>query len=281
MKARFYFLLALFATLSYSLSAQQRIITAGSSSTEFVCALGFCDNIVGTDRTSTYPEKLQSLPSIGYRGGINAEGIISLRPDLVVFEEDYVKPEVIDQVRSTGVKTLVVKHNDKSFEDSKVRIRAIAAELNKKQEAEALIKKIEADFTALKKKIEATKLRPTILCVYARGTGSMQVAGQNSSFGLLPMAGAVNAVPDIDGYKPLNTESLIQTNPDYILFFTSGLESVGGIEGALKITGVEQTTAGKRKQIIAMDGIFLTNWGPRVAQAAEELFYLTHPEAKK
>lgn len=281
MKRLFCSLLALFATLSSGLYAQQRIVTAGSSSTEFVCALNAGDNIVATDRTSTYPEKMQALPSIGYRSGINAEGIISLRPDLVIFEEDYVKSEVIEQIRSSGIKILVVKHNDKSFEDTKVRIRAIAAALKKEQEGETLIKTIEANLTALKKKIEAAKSRPKVLCVYARGAGSMQVAGQNTSFGLLPLAGAVNAVPDIDGYKPLNSESLIQVNPDYILFFTTGLESVGGVEGALKITGMDQTTAGKKKQIIAMDGIFLTNWGPRVAQAAEELFYLTHPEAKK
>jgi iron complex transport system substrate-binding protein len=278
---KFWLILIVFSG-AFSLSqAQQRIVTAGSSSTEFVCALGFCDNIVGTDRTSSYPEKMLSLPSIGYRSGINAEGIISLKPDLVIFEEEYVKSEVIEQVRSTGTTTVAVKHNDKSFEDTKIRLRLIATALNKKQEGEELIKKIEADLASLKKKVESTKSRPTVLCVYARGTGSMQVAGRNTSFGLLPLAGAVNAVNDIEGYKPLNTESLIQTNPDYILFFTTGLESVGGIEGALKIVGVEQTTAGKKKQIIHMDGILLTNWGPRVAQAAEELFYLTHPEVKK
>ncbi|MBX2956217.1 MAG: ABC transporter substrate-binding protein [Cyclobacteriaceae bacterium] len=273
--------LVVFGLIHLSISAQKRIITAGSSSTEYVCALGHCDNIVAVDRTSVFPEKMQSLPSIGYRTGINAEGILSLQPDLVIFEEEYVKTEVIDQVRSTGIRTVVVKHNDKSFEDTKARIRLIAAALNKKKEGEDLIKKIEADFASLKKKVEATKSRPTVLCVYARGTGSMQVAGGNTSFGLLPLAGTVNAISDIEGYKPLNAESLIQINPDYILFFTSGLESIGGFEGALKVTGIQQTTAGKKKQIIQMDGVLLTNWGPRVAQAAEELFYLTHPETKK
>lgn len=272
------FLLACCCTLS--LVGQQRIITAGSSSTEIVCALGYCDKIIATDLTSKYPEKVQSLPSIGYRSGIAAEGIVSLTPDLIIFEKDYVKDEVISQIRSTGIKIIVVDH-EQNFESTQRRIRAIALALNKQQDGEKLIQKISADLSALKKKVDASTNRPKVLCVYARGAGNMQVAGSNTSFGLLPLAGVENALAQVDGYKPLNAESLIQTNPDYILLFTSGLESIGGIDGVLAITGVAQTTAGKKRQIISMEGTFLTNWGPRVALAAEELFSLTHPEPKQ
>lgn len=264
---------------AFSAHAQQRIVTAGSSSSEIICALGLCDNIVATDRTSLYPEKLQSLPSIGYRSGISAEGIIAQQPDLVIFERDYVKDELISQLQSTGIQTLVVEQEG-NFKNTQKRIRAIAQAINKEQEGENLIQQIASGLEAVKQKVEASSERPKVLCVYARGEGNMQVAGKNTSFTLLELAGTRNAVPDIDGYKPLNAESLIRANPDYILFFESGLESIGGREAALKITGVQQTTAGKKGQIIAMDGILLTNWGPRVADAALELFYLTHPEAK-
>ena len=266
--------------LTGSLSAQQRIITAGSSSTEIVCALGLTERIVATDKTSLYPEKMQSLPTIGYRTSISAEGIISLKPDLIIFEKEYVSDELVAQLKSTGIKTLVVEHGQ-NFESTKMRIRNIADAINKKPEAEKLIAGLESDLAKVKKKVDATTVRPTVLCVYNRGGGNMQIAGKNTSFGLLPTAGAVNALSEVEGYKPLNAESLILANPDYILFFDSGLQSLGGIEEVLKITGVAQTTAGKKRQIIAMDGILLTNWGPRVAIAAEQLFQLTHPENLK
>lgn len=259
--------------------SQKRIITAGSSSTEIVCALGYCDRIIATDRTSIYPEHMQSLPSIGYRSSINAEGIISQQPDLVIFEKDYVKDDVVSQLNSAGLKTLLVGH-EQNFESTKTRIRSIAGALNKQHEGEVLIKDIEAGLANLEKRVLSTPSRPTILCVYNRGSGNMMVAGKNTSFGLLPLAGTVNAIHELDGYKPLNSEYLIQANPDYILFFTSGLESIGGIEEALKIPGVAQTTAGKMKHIIAMDGIALTNWGPRVVEAANQLFQLTHTDAR-
>ena len=73
------------ALVAYS---QERIITAGSALTETVCALGDCDKIIASDRTSLYPAHIQQLPSIGYRTGINAEGIISMKPTLVIAEKE-------------------------------------------------------------------------------------------------------------------------------------------------------------------------------------------------
>ena len=275
---RIYLILPVLMAMVLQTYSQARIVTAGSSSTEIVCALGLCDKIVATDRTSLYPEKMQSLPSIGYRSGIGAEGIISMKPNLVIFENEYVKDEVVTQLKSTGIRTLLVEH-EQNFESTTARIRRIAAELGKKAEGEALINKIRAEMDEVKAKVDATTSRPRVLCVFNRGTGTMMVAGKNTSFGLVPMAGVVNVMDDVDGYKPLNIEALIKANPDYILFFSSGLESIGGVDGALKITGVNQTTAGKKRQIIAVDGLMLTNWGPRLAEAALELFHLTHPEA--
>jgi iron complex transport system substrate-binding protein len=258
--------------------AQNRIVTAGSSSSEIVCALGYCDKIVSTDRTSVYPAELQKLPSIGYRNSIGAEGIIAQRPDLVILEEEYVKEALIEQLESTGIRTLVVVQ-EYSWESTQERIRAIAEALGDTKAGEDLIDKIAVELSELEKMVASTETSPTVLPVYARGAGNLQVGGSNSAFSLLHLAGTQNAVPEIEGFKPLNTESLIKANPDYILFFTSGLESIGGVDGAMEITGVAQTTAGKKRQIIAMDGVKLTNWGPRVAEAARELFFMTHPES--
>jgi len=261
-------------------SAQDRIVTAGSSTSEIVCALGKCDNIIATDRTSLYPEKLQNLPSIGYRNGISAEGIIAQRPDLVIFEDNYVREDLIKQLQATNINVVVVA-NESNLESTRNRIRTIAEALNAKKAGEALIGEISSDLSELAAKVEETQFEPTVLCVYNRGRGNMMVAGTDTPFSIIELAGAKNAVPEISGFKPLNAESLILANPDYILFFESGLESIGGIEAALKITGVEKTTAGKKRQIIALDGVLLTNWGPRIAEAAEQLFQKLHPETQQ
>ena len=256
-----------------------RIITAGSAMTETICALGLCDKIVASDRTSLYPAEIQKLPSIGYRSGISSEGIISLKPTLVIAEEFYVDEAVLSQVRSTGIKLISIPRAY-NFEGTKKMIREIAVAANKKTEGEKLIAKIESQLAEANAIIKKSKSTPRVLCVYNRGTSSVDAAGTNTFSDILPYVGAVSAVTGVNGYKPLSTEAIIGSNPDYILFFDSGLESLGGVKGAIQIQGVAQTTAGKKQQILAMEGIKLSNFGPRFGEAVKELTLLLHPEVK-
>src|SRR5690606_31039470 len=84
-------------------NSARKIITAGGTITEVVDALGYSDQIIATDITSTYPATMQNLPSIGYRNQIKAEGILALGPDLVLIEEGYLNPAVVDQLQAAQV----------------------------------------------------------------------------------------------------------------------------------------------------------------------------------
>ena len=124
--------------LSIQLHARQRIITAGSVIAETVCALGDCDKIIASDKTSLYPENIQQLPSIGYRTGIGAEGILSLKPTLVIVEKDYVDESVLKHLSSSGI-ALVVVERKLNFNDTRKLINQIAVALNRQEEAKKLI----------------------------------------------------------------------------------------------------------------------------------------------
>jgi iron complex transport system substrate-binding protein len=267
-------------TLFYSTTyAQQRIITAGSALTETVCALGDCDKIIASDRTSLYPASIQQLPSIGYRTGINAEGIISLKPTLIIAEKDYVDDAVLQQLGASGIK-LVIVDRKLNVNDTKKFISQIAIALNREAEGKKLIAKIESELAEANAMLKKTTSSPKVISIYNRGTATVSVAGKNTFGDILAYVGATSAVNDIEGYKPLNTEALITANPDYLLMLSTGLESLGGIEGALKVPGIAQTTAGKKKQIIAIESLKLTNFGPRFGEAVKELVVLLHPELR-
>ncbi|NOT76084.1 MAG: ABC transporter substrate-binding protein [Cyclobacteriaceae bacterium] len=204
--------------ISVQAQSSDRIITAGSALTETVCALGYCDKIIASDRTSLYPIEIQSLPSIGYRSSISSEGIISLKPSLVFAEKDYVEEAVLAQVRSAGIKIIIIERAY-SFEGTKNLIREIATAINRKEEGEKLIKKIEGQLTEATALVKKAKSTPKVLCVYNRGTTSFDVAGTKTFSDILPYVGGERAINGVNGYKPLNTESMIASNPDYILFF--------------------------------------------------------------
>ncbi|HYF69079.1 MAG TPA: ABC transporter substrate-binding protein [Ohtaekwangia sp.] len=270
----------LFSLLFVSICHAQgpmRIITAGSAITETVCALGDCDKIVASDRTSLYPEQIQKLPSIGYRNGIKAEGILSLKPTLVIAEKDYLDDVVLQQLSATHIK-LVVVDRKLNFDDTKKFIQQIAAVLNRKAEGEKLIREIEEELAAVTALLKNKTTTPKVVCIYNRGSATVTAAGTETFAEILKYAGAENAFADISGYKSLNTESLIKANPEYFLMVSSGFESIGGLEGVLKIPGVALTTAGKKKQVIAIETLKLTNFGPRFGEAVKELVLKLHPE---
>lgn len=258
---------------------KERIVTAGSAITETVCALGDCDNIVGSDRTSLYPEKIQSLPSIGYRSGISAEGILSLKPTLVIAEKDYVEESVLQQLNAASVKLLIIDRK-LNVADTRKMITQIGIALNRTKEAETLNSRIESDLKTAQSLLSKQTKTPKVMCIFNRGTSTVSAGGSETFAEILQYAGAENAVSNLNGYKPLNTESLISANPDYILMVSSGLQSLGGIDGVLKLPGVALTTAGKKKQIVAMETLKLSNFGPRVGEAVKELVLLLHPELK-
>jgi iron complex transport system substrate-binding protein len=262
--------------ITVGVHAQERIITAGSAITETVCALGDCNKIIASDRTSLYPPQIQQLPSIGYRTGINAEGIISLGPTLVIAEKEYVDEAVLTQLSESKIKLLVVDR-EHTVEGTKKLIEAIGNVLGKQTEAKGLIDGLERSLIHTKSSLVKTVRTPRVLCVYNRGSNTVSMAGDNTFAEILRYVGAENAV-SVEGYKPLNTEALIAANPDYLIFLSTGYESVGGMEGVLKIPGVLQTTAGKKRQIVSLESLMLTNFGPRLGAAIKELVTMLHPE---
>lgn len=280
MKRLFYFLLLVLSiTIHTTAQTTQRIITAGSAITEIVCALGECDKIIASDRTSLYPQQIQQLPSIGYRGGINAEGILSLKPTMVIAEREYVDEAVLKQLSGTALK-LVVVDRKLNVEDTKKTVQQIALALNRKTEGDKLIARIENELAEVKHLLEKKTSSPKVVCVYNRGSSSISGGGKDTFAEILKYAGAENAFANLDGYKPLNTESLISANPDYLIMLSSGFESIDGMDGVLKIPGVALTTAGKKKQVIVMESLKLTNFGPRVGEAVKELVLQLHPELR-
>jgi iron complex transport system substrate-binding protein len=84
----------------------------------------------------------------------------------------------------------------------------------------------------------------------------------------------------IQDFRPLTAESLVAAQPDVILALTAGVESVGGVDGLLKLPGVGQTPAGKNRRIVHYDDLLLLGLGPRTGRALRLLIRGLHPEVR-
>lgn len=259
---------------SYALAAKPtqdepiRIVSLDGTVSEILCDLGLQSLIIGVDVTSTYPEALKKLPKVGHNRSISAEGVISLKPTLVLTSTNAgTKSEVIEQIKSAGIKVITFQQ-EFSVAGTKKLIQDIATTCQVGSRAKPIIKKLESDLAQVKKAPNS----PKVLFIYARGTGTMMVSGRGTPIEkMIELAGGVNATPDFENYKPLTAEALVTANPDVILLFDSGLESLGGTAGLLAVQGVAQTNAGKNSRVIVMDGHLLSGFSPRLGKALQEL----------
>ena len=253
-------------------NSYERLVSLSGSVTELLYELGQGDKIVGIDVTSTYPaEQVAELPKLGHVRQLNVEALLSLQPDLVLAERTDEASAALQQLEAAGVEVLWL---DGSFTLDKPLVQAeqISEKLGLGQELERLRETYEADKARLQQARQAMEETPKVLFIYARGKGSLMVAGKNTAASaMIELAGGQNAVQSFEGFRALSAEGLMQAQPEVLLLFDSGLQSLGGVEGLLQIPGLAQTPAGQQGHIIGMDGLYLLGFTPRAARAAAGL----------
>ena len=246
-----------------------RVVTIGGPITETVYALGEGGRVVGTDRSSLFPEAILAGPRLDYFRQTSAEGVLALRPTLVLAVEGTGPPGVLDQIRAAGV-AVVVLPDVTDVAGAEARVERLGRLLGREAQADAVVAPMRAELAEAAAARPATP--PRVLFVYARGAGVVLAAGTGGApEAILRLAGAENAVTAYDGYRPLTAEAVAAAAPDAIVVPTGSLESLGGIDGLLRQPGLAQTPAGRVRRIVAVDDALLLGFGPRVGQGVRDL----------
>ena len=271
MKKILYLFLFLSSSIYVNAAIPKRIITLSAALTETADALGFGKNIVAVDVTSMYPAFVNKLPKVSNNRSVSAEGLIAFAPDLVLAPEGSVSKEIQYQLKSAGIRFVGIKQ-EYSVVGALAFIRTVAAALQSASKGEILAKQTEIKIKQSLATIKTGGKVPKVLFIYARGTGTMLVAGKKTSMdAIITLSGGKNAVQEFNEFKPYTTEALIKADPDVILMFEFGYNSLGGINSILKMPGVGQTKAGKNKKIVQLDADLLVNFSVRLDQAIKAL----------
>ena len=250
-----------------SIDNPKRIVTLSANVTETVFAIGLGDSIVGVDSSSLYPQMATNKSQVGYYRRINAEGLLGLAPDLIIATDAAGPPEVIEKIRKSGI-PIAILSSEASLKGAQNRIEQISTLLDKKKEGHTLVWEMQDQLAAMRK----PKEQPKVLFIYARSGGTQNVAGLDTSANaMIDLAGGINAVQGYTGYKPMNAEAILAAQPDYVLFTSRGLESIGGVETAKKLPGISETPAAANDKIISIDDLLLLGFGPRTAEGVKQL----------
>jgi iron complex transport system substrate-binding protein len=258
-----------------------RIVSVGSSITEIVYALGAEKLLVGVDTTSLFPEAARRLPQVGYMRALSAEGVLSLKPTLVIATTAAGPMTTLDQLKGTGIEVLILPdHYD--YDSVIAKIEAVGRVTGKGTEAQAMIAQGREEMASLKSRLATVAGKPRVLFLLSMGGGAPQAAGANTAAdGIIRLAGGTNAVEGYSGYRPLTPESVIAARADFVLVTRQSVEAIGGLEKILAQPALSQTPAGKAGRILQFDALLLLGFGPRTPQAATQLAAALHPELAK
>lgn len=278
MKARVALLLSLLLGVALcQAETAPRIVSVGGAITETIYALGAGDRLVGVDTSSLYPEAATKLPQVGYARTLSAEGVLSLRPSLLLLTADAGPPAVLRQLREAGVPSVVIPAGH-GVPEAAEKIRRVAVVLGSEERGEKLATGLLAEAKAVAAEVAAMTTRPRVLFLYARSGGTLNVAGADTAAdAMIAAAGGVNAVTGYTGYRPLTAEAAVAAAPDVVLVTRNGLESLGGPEKLFALPSLAPTPAARARRVVVMDDLLLLGFGPRTGQALRELAAALHP----
>lgn len=271
---------------SAQLSAEQekpvaeRIITVGSDITEIVYALGAGDRIVATDRGASWPEDVIEKATLGQRRKLSAEGILSFEPDLILLSRNFGPPEVLDVLMASGKKVVLVPEG-RDREGIREKIRLVGAELGVPSEAEKLVARSDADIDAVQRALSAIpedqRLRVVFLHSVAAGKASGAAGGDTPAGLIIELAGGINALKPMSGYKEATAEALIQGAPDVVLM-TVGTDGGRIPAEVFAVPALRGTPAQINERLIQLDASFMLGFGPRTGAAIRALALEFYPE---
>ena len=260
-----------------------RWVTVNPVATELALALGDPARLVGVDQTSVLPATLASLPRVGYQRTLSTEGILSLRPTLVLATEDAGPPATLQALREANVKVEVLPAAP-TVQATRERILRAGLLLNAAPRARQLVAALDRQLARARARVAAAPKPTRVLFLYTRGNASALVSGSDTpADAVLRLAGAENAVRGFTGYRALGAEALVAAAPEALLLPESAVQSLGGIDAVLALPGISLTPAGRDRRVIVMDDAHLLQFGPRLGEAVNELFDRLHsataPEA--
>ncbi|MEA1606184.1 heme/hemin ABC transporter substrate-binding protein [Pseudomonas spirodelae] len=262
----------------------QRWISSGGSLSEWVVALGGESRLVGVDSTSQHPQSLRALPSIGYQRQLAAEGMLTLRPDMLIGSEEMGPPPVLAQLRGAGVRVemLSSKADLSSLQASLQRIGILLGEPQRADQAFAAYQQRlqqQADWLVIAQRQQAA---PGVLLLLGHAGASPMVGGKDTSADwLIEHAGGRNLASH-SGFKALSTEALLALDPEVVIIADRSLSGAAAREALLQQNpALAATRAARNQSLLMLDPTLLVGGlGPRLPDGLAALSAAFYPASQ-
>lgn len=278
-----FFALLLLATTACGHEAARagpRVVCVSKQINEYLYDIHAESVLVARDLTSIYPPQITKLPSVGYHRALSAEGIISMRPTMLLTDGNLGPDAVVDQVKKVGI-PVVVMNPGSSPDSAQALMTRLGNEFHRQHEADSVIANWNRDMAAVlgDSAMWSKAPKPRVLVMHfgqiandylaiKRGTPADQI---------IRWAGGENAIDSVGGMLRLTPELIAKAAPDVIIATDVGYDRVGSADKFAALPGVSLTPAGRAKRIYRVDETEVMYYGPRTPASLEKIVKWLHP----
>jgi iron complex transport system substrate-binding protein len=246
----------------------QRLVSLTKQYSEIIYALGAQKDLVAVDLSSTYPPEIKSLPTVGYHRALSVEGILAVKPTLILHNNDIGPEHVAAQLQSLKIPMKVFEAKGVDVPSTEALITEMGAFFHREARAKELNAKLEADLQQARSLLPAAK-RPRVMVIHFGRAMNVYLTMTKASTAarLVEWASGEMAVEGERGMVQLSPEVVARANPEVLLLTDFGYDRLGTRqEIASTLPGIGTTAAARTGRIYRIEEHDLVYIGPRTGE---------------
>jgi iron complex transport system substrate-binding protein len=256
-----------------------RIVCVSKQINEFMYDIHAESLLVGRDLTSIYPPQIKGLTSVGYHRALSAEGIISLKPTMLLTDGNLGPEAVVTQVKKVGIPVVIMAPGN-TMDSAQSLMTQLGKRFNHEKTADSVVAAWKADMAAALADTSkwSTGRKPRVLVMHMGQIANNYLALKRGTPAdeMIRWAGGVNAIDSIGGMLRLTPEIIAKAAPDIIIATDVGFDRLGSADKFADMPGVSLTPAGKAKRIFRVDKTEVMYFGPRTAASLRKIAGFLH-----
>lgn len=249
-----------------------KVVTVTAGDCEILYAIGAGDTLVGRGEYCDYPAEVSNVATVQSGADLNVEQIVALAPDVVIIDMMDQTDDQIAALENAGMKVVVTNASD--IDGVYQAIELIGAVTGKDSNAAQTVSQMKETFSKIEKEttLDGTKtvyfeVSPLAYGLYTAGSGTFMDE-------IAQMVGLKNAFADVSGWSQISEEQVLQRNPDYIVAVGMSYSDYDPVADIDTRAGWSGLTAVKDGHVFELSSDEITRPGPRLQNAAEDLYSL-------
>jgi len=254
-----------------STQIKQRIVSLAPSATSILVALGAQRFLIGVSKwcVDVCPE-VADLPRVGDCWAMDPEGVMALRPTLVIGSVPY-KQETVAKLLEHPVAFLAM--NPRTLADVEADIFLLGGIVDRAAAAKKVVAQMRAGFTAIRKR--GRRASKTPLRVYCEAWPHPRIASPPWVAELVEIAGGKMVVA---AGKRISDEDVAEARPEVIVLAWAATGAKSDARQSYEVAAWNDVPAIRDKKVFVVRDELLNTPGPPLVAGAEELFRVLHPQ---